>query len=438
MSASASNTADRGRPNDRHASRSTTDSVGHRLERRQQRTRGDRPASAARPSRCHRQRLPDRVGRDPRRRRSTSAPCRSARTSRRTLAIRNTATGAGRLRRGPQRELRYGVVGYRRRIAHHRKRAASTASRPAATSNAPDGRRQHQQRPAPSTAASPINFFSGRCGRRRGQRTRLAIAVGSAGYGVMGMIAEHGQRRRPGERPVVNNAHDRARQCPHRLDLAVGLRQRRRTRRPATSRRLSTPASSGNAPVTASGSFNLTRPEFATNASQPRGRLRHVDRRLDRSGAATIAFVSDASNIGNCAPNCQDHAAVAERRRSPARSTGWPIPSLPRRPPSPSPDACRQRVAGVTAINDDQRRRPTVYTEGTDRLARRDLVRLHVVRQHHEPGRGRQLERRLGVTFEHRDGRDVLRQRRRCNYVSTGAGTDRRGRPRDRRAAASR
>uniref|UniRef100_UPI0035B49428 choice-of-anchor D domain-containing protein n=2 Tax=Accumulibacter sp. TaxID=2053492 RepID=UPI0035B49428 len=64
--------------------------------------------------------------------------------------------------------------------------------------------------------------------------------------------------------------------------------------------------SSGGAPVTASGSFNLLDPG-ATSSALTVGLNTAVAGNYTgaNAGSATIALVSDASNVGNCAPNCQ-------------------------------------------------------------------------------------------------------------------------------------
>ncbi|MEO7997573.1 MAG: choice-of-anchor D domain-containing protein, partial [Gemmatimonadaceae bacterium] len=59
----------------------------------------------------------------------------------------------------------------------------------------------------------------------------------------------------------------------------------------------------GNGSITASGSFNLLDPG-STNASSLAVGM-NTATAGNKSGNATIGFVSDASNIGNCAPNCQ-------------------------------------------------------------------------------------------------------------------------------------
>jgi len=60
---------------------------------------------------------------------------------------------------------------------------------------------------------------------------------------------------------------------------------------------------SGNAPITASGSFNLLNPGGTNNNTLQVGMTTGVAGAIN--GTATIAFVSDASNVGGCAPNCQ-------------------------------------------------------------------------------------------------------------------------------------
>ncbi len=59
----------------------------------------------------------------------------------------------------------------------------------------------------------------------------------------------------------------------------------------------------GNAPITATGSFNLLAPGATNNSSLSVGMNTSTAGAIN--GTATIAFVSDASNVGGCAPNCQ-------------------------------------------------------------------------------------------------------------------------------------
>ena len=64
---------------------------------------------------------------------------------------------------------------------------------------------------------------------------------------------------------------------------------------------------SNSAPVTAAGSFNLLNPGTTNNASLQVGLNTATAGNFTggNAGSATISFVSDASNVGNCAPNCQ-------------------------------------------------------------------------------------------------------------------------------------
>ena len=57
------------------------------------------------------------------------------------------------------------------------------------------------------------------------------------------------------------------------------------------------------APLTATGSFDLLLPGATNNTSLQVGMTTATAG--SRNGTATVSFVSDASNVGNCAPNCQ-------------------------------------------------------------------------------------------------------------------------------------
>ena len=59
----------------------------------------------------------------------------------------------------------------------------------------------------------------------------------------------------------------------------------------------------GNAPITASGSFNLLNPGLTSSSSLQVGM--NTATAGSKNGTATINFVSDANNVGGCAPNCQ-------------------------------------------------------------------------------------------------------------------------------------
>jgi hypothetical protein len=60
-------------------------------------------------------------------------------------------------------------------------------------------------------------------------------------------------------------------------------------------------------PITASGSFNLLNPGATNSTSLVVGLNTNTAGNFTggNAGTATISFVSDASNVGNCAPNCQ-------------------------------------------------------------------------------------------------------------------------------------
>jgi hypothetical protein len=60
---------------------------------------------------------------------------------------------------------------------------------------------------------------------------------------------------------------------------------------------------SGNGPIDAGGSFNLLNPGGTNNTDLQVGMNTASAGAIN--GTATIAFVSDASNVGGCAPNCQ-------------------------------------------------------------------------------------------------------------------------------------
>lgn len=67
---------------------------------------------------------------------------------------------------------------------------------------------------------------------------------------------------------------------------------------------------SGNAAITASGSFNLLAPGATNSSNLQVGMQTSAAGAI--SGTASIAFVSDANNIGNCAPNCQMSLAAQD------------------------------------------------------------------------------------------------------------------------------
>ena len=149
-------------------------------------------------------------------------------------------------------------------------------------------------------ASIAVNFFS--AGAVGGVSNGLGtLAVGSQGYGVSGTIATTANVVDQAA-PVINNgpiALGNVRIGSTSPTASVSV-----TNQATGNQQAALNASiSGNAPVTASGSFPLLAPGATNNGSLMVG----IDTATagNKSGTATVAFVSDASNIGNCAPNCQ-------------------------------------------------------------------------------------------------------------------------------------
>ncbi|MBN8454256.1 choice-of-anchor D domain-containing protein [Accumulibacter sp.] len=132
-----------------------------------------------------------------------------------------------------------------------------------------------------------------------------AVALGSENFAVNGTITATGS--------VINQAN------PQINNPTINLAARRVGDAAATANvsvtnvagappqaALNASISSGGAPVTASGSFNLLDPGATSTALQV-GLTTAVAGNYTgaNAGSATIALVSDASNVGNCAPNCQ-------------------------------------------------------------------------------------------------------------------------------------
>jgi hypothetical protein len=149
--------------------------------------------------------------------------------------------------------------------------------------------------------AIAVNFFS--AGAVGGVSNGLGvIGVGSASYGVSGTIETTGQVINPAN-PVINTAQ------PIQLgNVRLGAVSptafvsvtNQATMPPQAALNASI---SGNAPITASGSFNLLAPG-ETNATALQVGMDTATAGA-KSGTATISFVSDASNVGGCEPNCQ-------------------------------------------------------------------------------------------------------------------------------------
>jgi len=131
------------------------------------------------------------------------------------------------------------------------------------------------------------------------------LAVGSENFAVNGSITATGS--------VINQAN------PQINTPTIALAARRVGDAAATANvsvsnvagappqaALNASISSGGVPVTANGSFNLLDPGATSTALQV-GLNTNVAGNYTgaNAGSATIALISDASNVGNCAPNCQ-------------------------------------------------------------------------------------------------------------------------------------
>ena len=145
-----------------------------------------------------------------------------------------------------------------------------------------------------------VNFFS--AGAVAGTSNGLGtLAVGSANYGVAGTIQASANVVNQAS-PVINNSPIALGNVRIGSTSPTGLVSV--TNQATASPQAALNASiSGNGGITAAGSFNLLNPG-ATNATSLAVGL-NTAVAGNQSGNATIAFVSDASNIGNCAPNCQ-------------------------------------------------------------------------------------------------------------------------------------
>ena len=146
--------------------------------------------------------------------------------------------------------------------------------------------------------AIAVNFVS--AGAVNGVSNGLGtLDVGSANYGVQGLIQANVINTAS---PAINNSTINLGNV--RVNAASPTAFVSVTNQATTAPQAALNATiSGNAPVTASGSFNLLGPGATNNASLQVGMSTAAAGAIN--GTATIAFVSDASNIGNCAPNCQ-------------------------------------------------------------------------------------------------------------------------------------
>ena len=148
--------------------------------------------------------------------------------------------------------------------------------------------------------AIAVNYFS--AGAVNGVSNGLgALAVGSSNYGVTGTIMATGNVVNAAN-PVINNAPIALGNVRINSTAPVGTVSVTNVASGGQQAALNA-SISGNAPITGAGSFTLLNPG-ATNTSSLQVSFNTATAGL-KNGTATIGFVSDASNIGGCAPNCQ-------------------------------------------------------------------------------------------------------------------------------------
>jgi len=150
-------------------------------------------------------------------------------------------------------------------------------------------------------SAIAVNYFS--AGAVAGVSNGLGeLAVGSQNFGVNGTITAVASVINQAS-PLINTAQPivlgnvRVGDASPTASVSV-------TNQATTAPQAALNASiAGNGPITGSGSFNLLAPG-ATNASALQVGLNTASAGAV-SGIATVSFVSDASNVGGCAQNCQ-------------------------------------------------------------------------------------------------------------------------------------
>jgi hypothetical protein len=132
------------------------------------------------------------------------------------------------------------------------------------------------------------------------------LGVGSENYGVAGTIETQAnvinQASPLANNPAINLGAVRVGAASPTANVSVT-----NVATVAPQAALNASISSNGVPVTAAGSFGLLTPG-ATNAAALQVGLNTTtagNYTGGNAGSATIAFVSDAANIGNCAPNCQ-------------------------------------------------------------------------------------------------------------------------------------
>ncbi len=150
-----------------------------------------------------------------------------------------------------------------------------------------------------------VDYFS--AGAVKGVSNGLgSLAVGSENYGVSGLIEAAGNVI-DAAKPLINTA-----QPIHlgnvRINTASPQALVSVTNQATGNQQAALNASiSGNAAITGSGSFNLLDPGATNHSNLQVGMKTSAAGAIN--GTATIASVSDATNVGNCAPNCQMNLA---------------------------------------------------------------------------------------------------------------------------------
>ncbi|MFT3820004.1 MAG: choice-of-anchor D domain-containing protein [Rubrivivax sp.] len=150
-----------------------------------------------------------------------------------------------------------------------------------------------------------VNYFS--AGAVNGVSNGLGeLAVGSQNFGVVGQInaiANVIDQARPVANGVANLGAVSVNLGAVRIGGTLGSSLSMLNEASGNAQAaLNASITSGGSPVTASGSFNLLAPGASSSALQVGLNTGSAGA---KSGSATISYVSDASNVGNCAPNCQ-------------------------------------------------------------------------------------------------------------------------------------
>jgi hypothetical protein len=154
-------------------------------------------------------------------------------------------------------------------------------------------------------SAIGVNYFS--AGAVGGVSNGLGIlAVGSENYAVNGTITAVGNVINQAS-PLVNTPSINLGAVRVGAAAPSGTVSVTNLATVAPQAALNASIASGGGPVTASGSFNLLNPGATNNTSLLVSLNTGTAGNFTggNAGAATISFVSDANNVGNCGSNCQ-------------------------------------------------------------------------------------------------------------------------------------